>query len=310
MNQLTKEILKSCANCMLNLYQILKICILKIQLYSGRIQNEIIDICDIYWICRYKNCEAIINNNIAIIATLQKEVEDQYDKDVAQAIGILNSIQNSDFVVVVFILYEVLSIINVLSQQIQSKSATLSKSVNVIKSVVLSFNDLRSNYAFSLFWIKVKDFCDDNDIVLTTPSTGGVQSQKRKRKEPITLQDYALTIPTGATCSINEDECVSVDVYWRRTVYFRIIDDVISNLNKRFSDESLEIATPIDNFFNLNINESLFFINRYNDILGTSYKNLKAEMMVLKNCLRNNYLLEDVICACYPEFAKKSRRLD
>lgn len=46
-------------------------------------------ICDTRWICRYKNCEAIINNYKAIIATLQKEVEDQYDKNVAQAIGIV-----------------------------------------------------------------------------------------------------------------------------------------------------------------------------------------------------------------------------
>lgn len=72
-----------------------------------------------------------------------------------------------------------------------------------------------------------------------------------------------MTTPTGATYSNSEDVSVSVDVYWRRTAYFRIIDDVISNLNKRFSDESLELATSIDHFFNLNINESLFFINRY-----------------------------------------------
>lgn len=66
-----------------------------------------------------------------------------------------------------------LSIINVLSHQLQSKSATLGKSVNVIKSVILSFNKLRSNDAFCTFWIKVKDFCDNNDIALTIPSTGG-----------------------------------------------------------------------------------------------------------------------------------------
>lgn len=90
-----------------------------------------------------------------------------------------------------------------------------------------------------------------------------MQSQKRKRREPVILQDYALTTPTGAACSTNDDLSASVDNYWRRTAYFRIIDDVISNMNKRFSDESLELATSIDNFFNLNLNESLFFINRY-----------------------------------------------
>lgn len=39
----------------------------------------------------------------------------------------------------------------------------------------------------------------------------------------------------------------------------------------------------------------------FQDFLRTSHKSLKAEMMVLKNCLGNNYLLEDLMCACYPE---------
>ena len=72
-----------------------------------------------------------------------------------------------------------------------------------------------------------------------------------------------MTIPTWAVCTINEDLSASIDIYWQRTAYFIIIDDVVLNLNKRFSDESLELATLIYNFFNLNINESLFFINRY-----------------------------------------------
>jgi hypothetical protein len=84
----------------------------------------------------------------------------------------LNSIQKSDFIIVVFILYEVLSIINVLNHQLQSKSATLGKSVNVIKSVILSFNNLRSNDAYCILWNKIKDFCNENDIVLTMLSTG------------------------------------------------------------------------------------------------------------------------------------------
>jgi hypothetical protein len=46
-------------------------------------------ICNTRWICRYKNCEVIINNYKAIVAVLQKEIEDQYNKDVAQAIGIV-----------------------------------------------------------------------------------------------------------------------------------------------------------------------------------------------------------------------------
>jgi hypothetical protein len=89
-----------------------------------------------------------------------------------------------------------------------------------------------------------------------------VYSQKRKRREPVILQDFALNTSTGVVCEV-DDLSTSVNIYWRRTVYFRIIDEVISNLNKRFSNESLELAISIDNCYTLNINKSLTFINRY-----------------------------------------------
>ena len=45
--------------------------------------------------------------------------------------------------------------------------------MNVIKSVILLFNNFCFNDVFCIFWIKVKEFCDENNIVLITPSTGG-----------------------------------------------------------------------------------------------------------------------------------------
>lgn len=87
-------------------------------------------------------------------------------------------------------------------------------------------------------------------------------SHKRKRREPVTFQDYVLTTSTGKACEV-DDLSTSVNVYWWRTVYFRIIDEVISNLNKRFFGESLEFTISVDNFYTLNINKSLSFTNRY-----------------------------------------------
>lgn len=52
----------------------------------------------------------------------------------------------------------------------------------------------------------------------------------------------------------------------------------------------------------------LIHICIFQDVLGTSYKSLKAEMMVLKNCLSNNYSFEDLMRACnlevYPNLYK------
>lgn len=55
----------------------------------------------------------------------------------------------------------------------------------------------------------------------------------------------------------------SVEVYWRRTAYFPIIDTVINNLKFRFSEESLEMASSIDYFMEMNYEKSQYFINHY-----------------------------------------------
>lgn len=86
------------------------------------------------------------------------------------------------------------------------------------------------------------------------------EKQTRKRREPAKLQDYALSHRTGAE---SEDNTSNTIEYWRTTVYLRIIDAIIINLEKRFSEESLELAESVDNFFNLDEYKSLCFINTY-----------------------------------------------
>lgn len=44
-------------------------------------------VCDTRWVCRYKNCEAMLNNFNAIVKYLENEIDEQSDKDIAQAIG-------------------------------------------------------------------------------------------------------------------------------------------------------------------------------------------------------------------------------
>lgn len=82
------------------------------------------------------------------------------------------------------------------------------------------------------------------------------EKQTRKRPEPAKLQDYALSHQTGAASENNTSNTIE---YWCTTVYLRII----INLEKRFSEESLELAESVDNFLNLDEHNSLCFINTY-----------------------------------------------
>jgi len=77
-------------------------------------------------------------------------------------IGILTSIGRSEFIVLIFILHEVLSIINILSNQLQNIDTTLGKSVNIINGVISTFKSLRSDESFTNLWARIEQFSEEN----------------------------------------------------------------------------------------------------------------------------------------------------
>ncbi|KAL4149980.1 hypothetical protein QTP88_003831 [Uroleucon formosanum] len=88
-------------------------------------KGSILRVCNTRWVCRFKNCEAMIRNYTAIIEYLSNEIEEQSDKDVVEAIGILSEVQKCTFLIGVLLLKDVLGIINILSTTLQSKTGTL-----------------------------------------------------------------------------------------------------------------------------------------------------------------------------------------
>lgn len=68
------------------------------------------------------------------------------------------------FIVHLSILHKVLTIINILSNQLQSKTATLGNASNIIKSVIKSFEDLRTSECFSSMWREILAFLEKHKL--------------------------------------------------------------------------------------------------------------------------------------------------
>ncbi|KAF0753087.1 Uncharacterized protein FWK35_00020259, partial [Aphis craccivora] len=128
---------------------------------------------------------------------------------------------------------------------------------------------------------------------------------KRKRTQPKHLNSFHLETITGEENNIYA--LTPVD-YWKKNLYFPIIDGIIINLKKRFSEESLSMASSIDSFLNLNLKGSSFFVNHYKDVMNISEDTLKAEIMVFKNCLPANFTFDDIkkniVKVTYPNLYK------
>lgn len=84
-------------------------------------------------------------------------------------LGILSLIQEPKFVVHLFILYEVLSIINILSNKLQEKAATLGKAIQLVQSVVQSLTEYRTDVKFSVIWNEISDFSQKNKVSVAKP---------------------------------------------------------------------------------------------------------------------------------------------
>lgn len=83
---------------------------------------------------------------------------------------------------------------------------------------------------------------------------------KRYRREPNYLVDFAVTTTTAAEFENVEN---TAECYWRNHIYFEILDTVINNFKKRFSEENMQMASAVDNFFSLDFEGSQHFINYY-----------------------------------------------
>ncbi|KAL4131439.1 hypothetical protein QTP88_008752 [Uroleucon formosanum] len=228
--------------------------------------TSMIRLSDTRWNCRYRNIESVKASYKTIIQALEEEIENEDDRGVNEAIGILTNLKSGRFIVYLFILHKVLININIVANKFQEKTATLGESKNIIQGVMMTFKNSRTTEYFSKLWCEIEIFVKDNEISIQTPSEGC----KRKRQEPHNLKHFDTTATTN---------------YFRKNAFFPVFDTILINLEKRFSAESLQMATAVDQFIQLNFEESLFFVDHYKDLMNVSKEVLQSEIEVAKNCI-------------------------
>lgn len=71
-----------------------------------------------------------------------------------------------------FILHDILLIINILSNKLQEKTATLGKASQVINSVIATLESNSSDQYFLSMWTKISEFSLENNLVQEIPING------------------------------------------------------------------------------------------------------------------------------------------
>lgn len=75
-------------------------------------------------------------------------------------------IRRGSFIVFLFLFEDVLSKINILSNHLQQKQATLGKAVNLVNGVIKTFENNRSDESFNGVWTEISSYANKLDISL------------------------------------------------------------------------------------------------------------------------------------------------
>jgi len=166
---------------------------------------------------------------------------------------------------------------------------TLGQATSAINGVISTLQDKRSDKSFKLLWNDITNFSKKFGICLNNEGS----SKKRKPVYNQRLNNSLVTSTIGS-----REENLTSENYWKADVYNTIIDNITNRMKTRFSDESQKLAKSIDNFFILDFDGSLEFLEFYSHTLKIKMDVIKAEMMIVNNYLNSqikNWTIQDLL---------------
>jgi len=69
-------------------------------------------------------------------------------------------------------LYEVLLVVNILSNRLQEKTATLEQAAQIIHSVINSLKDYRNYVKYLIILNQIKEFAKKHQVLIDKPTIG------------------------------------------------------------------------------------------------------------------------------------------
>lgn len=258
--------------------------------------HEIHSLSDTRWSCRATAVLSVKRNFPAILGVLNSKSEDLRHPKSCEAKGLLSSLKSIGFIVPLIVFADYLVIVNVLSKALQRSDSCFAECANIAQGVIKEFETQRSEDSWEEKWEDVKRFCTSQELNLfpSSENKGSNQSPDRKRPRKMSkkLDSYFVLSSIGQSCSENLMEGndsleKSYKLKFRRNFFYPVLDTFIEELKRRFSGESLEIASSSEYFLRLDDEKSKIFIQSYS-IPGIQKDFLKAEMLILRNVFENS----------------------
>ena len=159
-------------------------------------------------------------------------------KERVEAKGLLQQLQQFNFVFMLHLLDSVLPLLSGASKYMQSKSADTAHTMALVESTVAALQSLRNGEAYDKLFQAVSDFCVSNGV--TVPKNRQMlASESRTKHPPQRLADFVVL----SKITQNQAESVAGEsLPALRREMFEIIDRFSNELEKRFVANKIELV--------------------------------------------------------------------
>lgn len=201
------------------------------EMYSGDAPRELQALSDTRWASRYNACRNLWDRLPAVVKVLEDLAEENSGERSIGARGLLPQI-NLQFIVFLAIFKKLLGDAKMLSNLLQSSSLDLAKAVDLVETLIDTFQSYKTEQVFGDLWDTVLELAKQCDISIDA-------APKRKRKLSAQLQGYHVLSTVGSHDMGNDKD------YYRTAIFNLVLDRMLSELRSRFSRQNCEIMRGI-----------------------------------------------------------------
>lgn len=199
-------------------------------MYEGS-PRELQRLNDTRWACRYLACRNVMDRLPAIKHILQEIVQEPNGERSMEARGQLAQI-DVEFVAHIVTVQKIFADTKRLSDMLQSSSVDLSKAVDLVKALAQTLKEYRNESSFDDLWNEVLNIAQQCNIVVE-------QIPKRQQSLSSHLEGHCVLTTIGERRS-QPDKC-----RFLTEVFCPVLDEMLNELDKRFSKENCSIMTGI-----------------------------------------------------------------
>ena len=183
---------------------------------------------DTRWACRYFAIDAVCCTFDSLLAALEAITEWGNREKAVEAKGILLQIKSFKFLILLVIFSRILSCTKGLSDQLQSSTIDMAKAADLVSATVGILQEYRTDSKWEEVFKYVQDVASLHNIDAEVPRS------QRSRQLPRRYEDVLVMETTGSREGLMASEHLKI------SIYFPILDAMLSELDRRFAEKNLE----------------------------------------------------------------------